>query len=148
MFVRLALESDMDAIIEMAAANMAETLPELEYSEDRVRDTVYSYLDTASPTFFVVEDSREVIGMLMADILEFRAADGLFTIQEVLYVKPEKRGSRASVILMKQLIEWSENLGAKEIIGGNDNGFNSERTARFLEHFGFQRVGFSMRREN
>jgi len=47
---------------------------------------------------------------------------------------------------MKQLIAWSEQLGAREIVGGNDNEFNSERTARFLEHFGFERVGYSMRR--
>ena len=146
MFVRLALDTDEDVVVEMARANIEETRPEITFNEDKCRATYYSYLDTASPTIFVVEDKREVVGFLLAEIMEYRAADGLFTTQEVMFVRPDKRGTRASVLLMKHLIAWSEQLGALEVVGGNDNGFNSERTARFLEHFGFERVGFSMRR--
>ncbi len=146
MFVRLALETDEDTIVEFARTNIEQTRPGMTFNEERCRNTFQSYLHRASPTFFVVEDNREVIAMLVADFYEYRAADGLFTTQEVLFVRPDKRGTRASVILMKELIAWSEMLGAKEIMGGNDNEFNSERTARFLEHFGFERVGFAMRR--
>lgn len=146
MFVRLALESDIDAVTEMAKANIEETRPGMEFDEFKCRESFYQYLDTASPTIWVVEDNREIIAFLLADMYEYRAATGLFTTQEVMYVKPAKRGTRASVLLMKTLIAWSQQLGAKEIIGGNDNEFNSERTAKFLEHFGFERVGFAMRR--
>lgn len=146
MFVRLALEEDFDAIVGMARMNIAETRPGMVFNEERCRATLRSYIDRASPTFFVVEENRRVIAFLTADFYEYRAADGLFTTQEVLFVLPERRGSRAAAILMKHLIAWSQRLGAREIIGGNDNEFNSERTARFLEHFGFERVGFSMRR--
>jgi L-amino acid N-acyltransferase YncA len=146
MFVRLALESDADTLVEMARMNAAETRASLTFNEDKMRETIRSYIDKASPTFFVVEERREVLGFLVADFYEYRAFDGLFTTQEVMFVRPDKRGTRASVLLMKNLIAWSERLGAKEIIGGNDNEFNSERTAKFLEHFGFERVGFSMRR--
>jgi L-amino acid N-acyltransferase YncA len=146
MIVRLALEDDIDAVCELARMNIEETRPEIAFDEYRCRETYYQYLDTASPTIFVIEDKREVIGFLLADMYSYRAADGLFTTQEVMFVHPAKRGSRASTLLMKQLIAWSKQLGAKEIIGGNDNSFNSERTAKFLEHFGFERVGFSLRR--
>lgn len=146
MFVRLALEEDFDAIVEMARMNIAETRPGMVFNEERCRATLRSYIDRASPTFFVVEDKRQVIAFLTADFYEYRAADGLFTTQECIFVMPERRGSRAAAILMKHLIAWSQRLDAREIIGGNDNEFNSERTARFLEHFGFERVGFSMRR--
>lgn len=146
MFVRLALEEDFDAIVEMARMNIAETRPGMVFNEERCRRTLRSYIDRASPTFYVVEEHRKVIAFLTCDFYEYRAADGLFTTQEVLFTLPERRGSRAAAILMKQLIAWSEQLGAREIVGGNDNEFNSERTARFLEHFGFERVGFSMRR--
>lgn len=145
MFVRLAVESDIDAICEMGRMNIEETRPEIGYDDFKCRETFYSYLDRADPTFFVVEHQRKVIAFLAAAIHDYRASDGLFTTQEVLFVRPENRGSRAAVLLMKHLIAWSEKLGAKEIIGGNDNSFNSERTAKFLEHFGFERVGFSMR---
>lgn len=146
MFVRLALESDIEDIVDMARLNITETRPDLDFDEYKCRETVYRYLDTAEPTIFVVEHKRKVVAMLLASIYAYRAAAGLFTTQEVLFVRPENRGTRAAVILMKHLISWSAQLGAKEIIGGNDNDFRSERTAKFLEHFGFERVGFSMKR--
>lgn len=146
MFVRLALEEDIDAICEMARWNMEETRPDMGYDEAKCRETCYGYLDRASPTIFVVEDKREVIGFLLADMYSYRAAEGLFVTQEVLYVRPARRGTRAATLLMKQLIAWAELLGAKEIIGGNDNSFNSERTAKFLGHFGFENVGYAMRK--
>lgn len=148
MFARLALESDFDEIVEMARYNAAETRRGLTFNEDRCRATLRAYIDTANPTVFVAEHRREIYGFLQADFYEYRAFDGLFTSQEVLFVKPDKRGSRAAVVLMKHFIAWSEMLGAKEIIGGNDNEFNSERTAKFLEHFGFRSVGYAMRRVN
>jgi L-amino acid N-acyltransferase YncA len=146
MQIRLALASDADAIVEMARINM-ETRPTLTFSEARCRQTIQDYLNLASPTIFVAEDKSGVIGMLVCDFYEYRAATGLWTSQEVLFVKPDKRGLRAAALLMNELIAWSEMLGAKEIVGGNDNEFNSDRTARFLERFGFKRVGHSMRRE-
>jgi L-amino acid N-acyltransferase YncA len=146
MFVRLALETDIDDICEMARMNIEETRPEIGYDDFKCRETCYRYLETAEPTIFVVEDKRKVVGFLLASIYEYRASAGLWTTQEVLFVRRESRGSRAAVLLMKHFVTWSERLGAKEIVGGNDNSFNSERTAKFLEHFGFERVGFSMRR--
>lgn len=147
MLVRLALESEIEEVGSMLKANMEETRPDLPFVQSKFEASYYSYINHASPTVFVIEDKGEIVGLAAADILEYRAADGIFTTQEVLYVKPENRGSRAAVLLMKHLIEWSKMLGAKEIVGGNDNDFNSERTAKFLEHFKFKRVGFSMRRE-
>lgn len=147
MLVRLALESDTDAIIEMSRENCEISTPHLTFSEAKVRETVGYYLDTADPTIFVCEHDREVVGMLVATINGYRQADGLFTTQEVLFTRRDKHGPRAAVLLMKHLVAWSQQLGAIEITGGNDNGFKSERTAAFLEHFGFERVGYSMRRK-
>lgn len=146
MRIRLALASDAEAIVEMARVNM-KTRPTLTFSEARCRQTIQDYLKLASPTIFVAEDKSGVIGMLVCDFYEYRAAAGLWTSQEVLFVMPDKRGLRAAALLMRELIAWSEMLGAKEIVGGNDNEFNSDRTAQFLERFGFKRVGHSMRRE-
>lgn len=146
MRVRLALESDFDAIVEMARLNIEETRTDLVFDEYLARETCYGYLDTAEPTIFVCEDKGQVIGLTLSSINSYRAAAGLYTTQEVLFVRPEKRGSRAAVLLMKNLIDWSRQIGAKEIIGGNDNDFNSDRTAAFLEHFGFRRIGYAMKR--
>lgn len=142
--VRLAMPFDEDEIIEMARVN-AETMPTLVFNEGRARRAFRQYLETALPTFWVAHDGPEVFGFLCASFYEHRAFDGLFTVQEVLFVKPEKRGTRAATLLMRELISWSKNLGANEIVGGNDNAFNSDRTAKFLSHFGFEKVGHAMR---
>lgn len=146
MYVRLAIESDTDAIVEMARINWAQAQPNIPFDEDVCRATIAKSLRTASPTIFVVDERRDVIAFLLAAICDYRAASGQFTTQEILFVRPDKRGTRAAVILMNQLIAWSKMLGAKEIIGGNDNDFKSERTSKFLAHFGFERVGYEMRR--
>ncbi len=146
MHVRLALEGDEDAIVAMARTNMEQTRPTLTFNEGRCRATIQNYFDQANPTIFVAEDKGEVVGFLVCNFYEYHAADGLYATQEVLFVRPDKRGTRAAALLMKELIAWSKTLGALELVGGNDNEFNSDRTARFLEHFGFKRVGYSMRR--
>ena len=147
MEVRLAYESDEDIVTEMCRANVSETRPHLTFNEGRCRATFKNYLTFADPTVFVADEKGEVIGLLVCNFYEHRGADGHTAVQEVLYVRPDKRGTRAAALLMKELVNWAETIGANEIVGGNDNEFNSERTARFLEHFGFKRVGYAMRRE-
>lgn len=145
MFVRLALEEDRETIVAMGAANVAETCPDEDYDRDMVRDLFQRYLDTANPTFFVVEHQRKVIAFLQAYICDYDYRAGLYTVQKVLYVSPANRGTRAAVLLTRELIRWSKMLGADRIEGGNDNSFRSDRTAKFLSHFGFEKVGFAMR---
>lgn len=147
MHVRLARIEDLDEIVAMARVN-AETRPTLRFNEVRCRATFVDYLRESSPTFFVAEHDGRLYGFLVADYHVHRAFDGIFTVQEVLFVKPEKRGTRAAALLMNELVAWSRHLGANEIIGGVDNETNCERTAHFLERFGFKRVGFAMRRES
>ena len=147
MEVRLAFERDESIVIDMCRANVEETRPHLVFNEGRCRATFRNYLEHADPTVFVADDKGDVVGLLVCNFYEHRGADGQFATQEVLYVRPDKRGTRAAALLMKELIAWARALGVNEIVGGNDNEFNSERTARFLEHFGFKRIGYAMRRE-
>lgn len=146
MKVRFAEVGDMDEMVEMARDN-AKTRPNLTFNEVRTRAAIVDYLTTARPSMWVAEKDGALYGLLVADFYIHRYFDGLFTTQEVLYVKPEKRGTRAATLLMRELIAWSKGLGAREIIGGNDNEYNSDRTAKFLSHFGFRSVGHAMRLE-
>lgn len=144
MFVRLALESDFDEIVEMGRHNAETTKPLDSYSEEIVRETLQQYLDSADPTVFVCEKNRKLIGFLLAAFGTYEYRAGFYVVQKIMYVKPEYRGTRAAVLLMKHLVDWARRIGAVEITGGNDNAFNSERTAGFLGHFGFQKVGYAM----
>lgn len=141
MFVRLAMDYDEADFVRMSVANLEETLPGEPYSVERLKQTFHAGITKAQPTIFVVEHQRKVIGFAAAYICTFDYRDGHYTTQRVIYVSPEHRGTRASVLLVRELVRWSQSIGAAKIDGGNDNSFNSDRTAAFLEHFGFKRVG-------
>jgi GNAT superfamily N-acetyltransferase len=143
MLVRLALPEDVEDIVEMSEMNSITS--KVVFDPMRVRETFSRYLHSAHPTFFVCEgEERKLVGFLEATINDYDYRSGIFVCQKVLFVSPANRGTRAAVYLTKHLIEWAKLLGAVEIVGGNDNGYQSERTARFLEHFGFRRVGYAM----
>jgi GNAT superfamily N-acetyltransferase len=145
-FVRLAIEADFDDIVRMGRLNVELTQPDHlpSFNESILRETLQNYLEEACPTVWVVESKGKLIGFMFAGMCAYDYRAGLFTTQKVLFVSPENRGSRAATLLVKELIRWSKSIGAVEIKGGNDNGFNSDRTAEFLEHFGFERVGHAL----
>lgn len=146
MIVRLATPDEEDTLVELARLCVAEGVPHIAFIEQRVRETFQRYLKTARPTFFFAEQEGRVVGFMQAGICGYDFADGIFTTQDVLFVHPDKRGSRAAALLMENFVSWSDELGALENRGGNDNGLTSERTARFLGRFGFENVGYFVRR--
>lgn len=146
MIVRLAREYDEDTLVAMARMCAAEGMPHIEFVEKRVRETFRRYLKTANPTFFFAEQDGKIAGFLQAAICGYDFADGIYTAQDVLFVRPDKRGSRAAALLIREFVLWSDQLGALENRGGNDNGLTSRRTARFLSKFGFAEVGYFVRR--
>lgn len=146
MKVRLGLESDEDAVVALAKIDVEETLPHLDFQAPYAHEAYQAYLRTASPTFFVADQDGDVVGFLMCYLHGYAFTSGIFTVQEVLYVRPDKRGTRAAALLMREFVTWSDMLHARENLGGNSNGFNSDRTAKFLSHFGFEQVGYFVKR--
>jgi len=146
MHVRLAMPDEEDDLVEMGRRDVEETMPSMEWFDEVTwRQTFRRYLDRAHPTFFVAERTDgKLAGFLEAYIWGYEYRTGLYVGQRVLYVTPENRGTRAAASLVKHLLSWARDLGAVEVIGGNSNSFNSERTARFLEHLGFRRVGYTL----
>jgi GNAT superfamily N-acetyltransferase len=146
MLARLALEDDESAFVELAALAHAESLPHVPYSEAKVRATFQCYIITADPTITVVEAKGEIVGFMVQTMSDYRSGAGIYTTQEVLFVRPDRRGTRAAALLLRWFTAWSDRLGALESTGGNDNSLHSEKTAKLLGRFGFEQVGFFMRR--
>jgi GNAT superfamily N-acetyltransferase len=145
--VRLALPSDEDAYVDLARLGHDESWSHLgPYREHKVRAIFARYLADAHPTIFVIEDNGQLVAFLNCTISEFPSADGLYTTQEILFVRPDKRGTRAAALLLRAFVLWSDRLGALESTGGNDNALTSNSTKKLLSRFGFEEVGFFMRR--
>lgn len=131
----------------MCSAAVRESVRGIEPELPVINETIDAYFDRADPTFFVVEGAgRNLIGFMMATIGGYAYASGIYTTQQVMYVRPEKRGGRAATLLIKNLIEWSKMLGAREITGGNNNGLYTAQTERLLGKHGFEPMGTFMRR--
>jgi len=147
LLVRLALEDEADACVELARMQTAETLPHIPFCESRARETFKRYLDTANPTIFVCEGAdRSIIGMLIATMSSYAFATGLCINQEVLYVHPDHRHSRAAVRLVEHFSEWADRLDAREVFTGVSNDVQAERVARLFQRCGFAPVGTYLRK--
>jgi GNAT superfamily N-acetyltransferase len=146
MQVRLAREEDIEQVLDLVRCAVLENRPWLLFDENRARTSFEDYLTTADPTVFVVDGGDRLTALSVVSINAYRAAAGLFILHEIFYVRPEYRGSRAAALMIKSIISWSQALGVREIIGGNDSGKKSNQIARFLGRFGFTPVGFCMRK--
>ncbi|MFY9292827.1 MAG: GNAT family N-acetyltransferase [Methylorubrum rhodinum] len=146
MFARIPTADERDVVVDLCVAAVEESVREIAPERALIEATYQEYLDTANPTFFVVEDRREIVAFLLCSLSTYRFAPGVYATQEVIYVRPDRRGTRAAALLVQELCAWSDRLGAREITGGNDNGLFSEQTAKLLGRFGFERVGLFMRR--
>lgn len=147
MIVRLAQAKDEAAILELAEMQVRETLPHLTFSPEITRATFRRSLTEIDPTIFVAEQDGVVIGHLLALICPYAMASGFFTSQEVVYVRPDRRGTRAAAELVRAFNEWSDHLNANEVFMGVANGRKIDRFIAFIQRlFGFDIVGVSLRR--
>lgn len=146
-FARLAMPEDKDAVLSLAQMQVEETLPHLDFRRELAEETFDQSIAHAYPTIFVVEDNREVVGFLMGMLEGYAFTTGVFVLQEVIYVRPDKRGTRAAVHLIKEFARWGEIVGAREIIFGIANGFQPQRTAKLFEKLtGAKIVGYCLKK--
>lgn len=147
MIVRLGMPEEEDAFVDLAKLMLAESYPHLTFSEPIARETYRRYIETAHPTFLFADQDGQIVGVLQATISGYDFADGIFTTLCGTFVHPDKRGTRAAALLLSEFTRWSDQLGAIESTGGNDNNLTTERTTRLMGHFGFEPVGTFVRRK-
>lgn len=147
MFTRLVMPEDKEPFLDLVRMQVEETLPHLDFVRELAEETFDQSVKHADPTIFVVEENREIIGYLVAFLESYSFTTGIFVVQEVLYVRPDKRGTRAAVRLIKEFVRWGEIVGAREWIFGISNKFQPDRTARLFERLtGAERVGVYLKK--
>lgn len=144
MIVRLALESDRAVLLELGRRMTADHTPHLVFDEARANATIDRYFSEAHPTFFVAELDGEVVGFLAATITDYMAHAGFFVGQQLFYVRPDKRGTRAAASLFTVFNRWADSLNPEEVFAGIATGHRPEVAARWMRRFGFELAGPSM----
>ena len=136
-------ERDRDTVLELGQAHVAERAPHLRWDEWRANRQIDLALAKANPTIFVAEEDDEVVGYLLAVRVDFAACAGFYVECQLLYVRPDKRGSRAAAKLFAGFVRWAELQRAEEIFASI---WDRPSGARWLRRFGFEPAGQQMRR--
>lgn len=141
--VRLIMPQDINEVFSLARLAIEEAFPHLEFDADRAVDLFTRSVVHGDPLGLVAEIDGEIVGMFAARIHAYAFASGLFVQDEIFYVRPDKRGSRAAAKMLREYIRWGEeDVGAKEIFLGTNSQIRSERTSALYEYFGARRIGF------
>ena len=90
---------------------------------------------------FLVEYKNQIIGGFVGRIGGDWFNNIKIAFDDVLYVKPEFRTSRAAYILIKAFISWARLMGASRIQCGTTTGVESDSCIRLYKHFGFTEYG-------
>ena len=148
MKARYITPDDEEGVLALARMQVEETLPHMasKFCEERVRSVFRHAQVSGDPTIFVVEDKGVLIGYLVAKVWPYLFTATVHVAQEVVYIRPDKRGSRAAASLFGLYSKWAAATKADEAFAGISNGLHPERTARFMKKFGFEVVGVSLRR--
>lgn len=146
MQARLAVESDRAAVLVLGQMMSLEKAPHLTFDVGRAHASFDRHFFDPGLTLFVAETDGEIVGFLMALRTPYAAHTGFFVHQELFYVRPDKRGTRAAASLFRAFNAWADSLNPEEVFAGVATGHRPEVAARWMRRFGFEPVGPSMRR--
>lgn len=93
------------------------------------------------PTAIVLVDGDPVHAMLVAYVQPFWWGDELESFDLLLYVSPEKRGSSSAARLVNEYKKIAVGIGVVDPKISTGTGVETERTGKFFERMGFERVG-------
>ncbi len=91
-------------------------------------------------------DGNKAVGMIAGSVSPYFFSKGKLASDFVWYVRPEARGSRTSVKLLKMFSDWAIGRGATELYMGVTTNVESARTGDLLQRLGFEHVGGNYRK--
>lgn len=140
--IRPARAADLDRITEIYADAVANGTASYEMEVPAV-DTMTARYETVvagNYPYLVAADAATVLGYAYASA--FRPRPGYrFTVENSVYVAPEKKGQGIGKELMQALIVECERLGFRQILAVIGDGTPNNPSLRLHEKLGFQYVG-------
>ena len=137
----LLTETHVSDIVALGRVFVAEAGAHLEYDEKEVRETcriVMSDMDREYFNFFLVYREYELIGFIYASCGKYIFNQQRFAQQELIYVRPAYRHTRAFLKLIKAFEEWARLRSAVEIWMGTGH---SKTFSTVLPRIGYPEVG-------
>jgi GNAT superfamily N-acetyltransferase len=92
-----------------------------------------------------LDDDGHPVGMISGSVNPYLFSRGSVASDFAWYVKPEFRGSRISLRLLKSFTEWAKERGADNLYMGVSTNVTADRTGEVLKRRGFEHVGGNYR---
>lgn len=95
----------------------------------------------------LVVSGEEPIAGLCASLQEYLINREVYTNDMLFYVLPNRRATRAAIMLTTAYVEWAVERGVREVRLSSTTGIDLKRFDKFCEHIGFDRLGSIYRKE-
>jgi len=138
--VRIALETDLEAILEIYNDAIMNTTAVYDYEPHtlEMRKQWFRIKEAQGYPVFVAEDNGRVVGF--SSIGPWRAwAAYKYSVENSIYVAANQRGKGIGKLLLQPLIKAAEELDMHTIVAGIDS--TNEVSIKLHERFGFKEVG-------
>lgn len=142
MLVRTAKLPDVPALVALGKSFIQEA-PNYS-SRDFDADALLRNLEgviSGQGAVFVVESDQKIIGGIVCLTTKDWFNNDVIAFEQVFYVQPEYRASRAPLFLIDAFVNWAKHMGASRIQCGTTTGINTKGCLRLYERFGFREYG-------
>ena len=90
---------------------------------------------------FVAEKGEQIVGGIVCLTTKDWFNNQVIAFEQVFYVLPEYRATRAPLMLIDAFINWARHMGASRVQSGTTTGISTKGCVRLYEHFGFIQHG-------
>lgn len=130
---------DIVTAISMSKAMQQESPRYRRYSfnQAKARQLMEYFVHGPDGGAFIAEEDGHIIGMAGAITTSPLWSDDKYAVDVGVYVYPNRRGSRAGIMLIAALEKWMDAQGVKDKVLGVSTEVERERTVSLYEHLGF-----------
>lgn len=142
MQVRPATPKDMPSLLAMARQFILEApnYSGRELDEDALEENLTAVIQ-GQGAIFVTEHKDVLTGGIVCLTTKDWFNNQIIAFEQVFYVVPEYRATRAALLLVDTFITWAKHMNAKRVQCGTTTGINTDGCVRLYNHFGFTEYG-------
>lgn len=142
MQLRVADEKDIVDLVAIGQQFIAEAphYAKRPFHQDALEQNLQFVLNGAG-TIFIVESHAQIVGGIVCLITKDWFNDDLIAFEQVFYVKPAFRATRAALMLLDAFIEWAKAMHADRVQCGTTTGIRTKGCSKFYKKFGFCEYG-------
>lgn len=146
--VRHAAEGDVPEVVALSRQFHAESLyRNIPFDAEWFATVMHRYAAEESKALFMVAaDADGVYGYITAHVQPLQFSRRLAVLQDLLYVRPDRRGGIAGARLFRNFVDWAATHDPVFVEFAVSTGIAEHTSARLAARFGFEKQGMVFRR--